>query len=143
MIVSRRVFVAEYTYMNDIFDKIIAKEIPAQFVYEDDVCIVVMDKFPAIQGQVLIIPKVCVDYAFDLDDATYLHLLTVAKRVSKALDLTYDTLKTCLFIEGFEVSHAHIKLFPVVHRGFEVHGGKEADDNTLKTEAEKIRVHLT
>ncbi len=129
--------------MNDIFDKIIAKEIPAQFVYEDDVCIVVMDKFPVIQGQVLIIPKVCVDYAFDLDDATYLHLLAVAKRVSKALDLTYNTLKTCLLIEGFEVPHVHIKLFPVVERGLQIHGGKEADDKTLKEEAKKIQANLT
>ena len=48
---------AELFYMNDIFDKIIAKEIPAQCIYEDEICIVVMDKFPCVQGQVLIISK--------------------------------------------------------------------------------------
>jgi len=31
--------------MSTIFSKIIAREITAQFVYEDDVCVVVMDKF--------------------------------------------------------------------------------------------------
>ena len=129
--------------MNDIFDKIIAKEIPAQLVYEDDICIVVMDKFPVIQGQVLIIPKDCVDYLMELDDEKYLHLLKVAKQVSKALDVTYSTLRTCLLIEGFEVPHAHIKLYPTTRREFHIHGGKETDDVTLEIEAQKIRAHLS
>ncbi len=128
--------------MNDIFDKIIAKEIPAQFVYEDDICVVVMDKFPVIQGQVLIIPKACVDYANDLDEETHAHLFKVAKRVSKALDVTYSTLRTCLLVEGFEVPHAHIKLYPVIRREFHIHGGKEVDDATLEAEAQKIRANL-
>jgi histidine triad (HIT) family protein len=129
--------------MNDIFDKIIAKEIPAQFVYEDDVCIVVMDKFPVIQGQVLIIPKTCVDYVNNLDEETYIHLFKVAKRISKALDVTYNALRTCLLVEGFEVPHAHIKLYPVTRREFHIHGGKEVDDATLEIEAQKIRANLS
>ncbi|MFZ2252544.1 MAG: HIT family protein [Minisyncoccia bacterium] len=129
--------------MNDIFDKIIARVIPAQFVYEDDFCVVIMDKFPVVQGQVLIIPKTCVDYFADLDDVTYTHLLSVAKKVSKALDITYSTLRTCLLIEGFEVPHMHIKLYPVMQREFHIHGGKETDDITLEIEAQKIRVHLS
>ena len=128
--------------MNDIFDKIIAKEIPAQFIYEDDVCIVVMDKFPVIQGQVLIIPKTCVDYFANLDDETYAHLLNIAKKVSKALDVTYSTLRTCVLIEGFEVPHMHIKLYPVTRREFHIHGGKEVDDATLEAEAQRIRANL-
>ena len=129
--------------MNDIFDKIIAKEVPAQFVYEDDVCVVIMDKFPVIQGQVLIIPKTCVDYFVNLDDVTYTHLLNVARQISKALDSTYSTLRTCLLIEGFEVSHMHIKLYPVTRREFHIHGGKEVDDVTLEIEAQKIRANLS
>ena len=54
--------------MSTIFSKIINREIPAQFVFEDDVCVVVMDKFPSVKGQTLVIPKVEVDYAFDLDN---------------------------------------------------------------------------
>lgn len=128
--------------MNDIFDKIIAKEIPAQFIYEDDICIVVMDKFPVIQGQVLVIPKACVDYFMNLNDETYTHLFEVTRRIAKALDVTYSTLRTCIFIEGFEVPHMHIKLYPVTRREFHVHGGKEVDDATLEAEAQKIRANL-
>lgn len=129
--------------MNDIFDKIIAKEIPAQFVYEDDICVVVMDKFPVIQGQVLVIPKTCVDYFANLDDETYTHLLSVTKKVSKALDVTYNTLRTCVLIEGFEVPHMHIKLYPTIRREFHIHGGKEVDDTTLEIEAQKIRSNIS
>lgn len=128
--------------MHDVFDKIIAREIPAQFVYEDDVCIVVMDKFPVIQGQVLVISKTCTDYFGNLDDATYSHIMGVSKRVAKALDKTYGTLRTCLLIEGFEVLHVHVKLYPVMRREFHIHGGKEVDDKTLAEEAEKIKSNL-
>jgi len=48
--------------MSTIFSKIIAREIPAQFVYEDDVCVVVMDRFPAVQGQTLVISKQEINY---------------------------------------------------------------------------------
>lgn len=128
--------------MNDIFDKIIAKEIPAQFVYEDDVCVVIMDKFPTTRGQVLVIPRTCVDYYFDLDDETLVHLLAITKRVAKALDVTYETLRTCVLIEGFEVPHVHIKLFPVTVPGFHIHGGEETSDEALILEAEKIKKAL-
>ena len=99
--------------MSTIFTKIINHEIPAQFVYEDDVCVVIMDKFPALKGQMLVVPKVEIDYAFDLPDEVYTHLLSVAKKVARAADKAFDTFRTCLVIEGFEVPHAHIKIFPM------------------------------
>lgn len=128
--------------MSTIFTKIIEREIPAQFVYEDEVCVVVMDKFPVVTGQVLIIPRVEVDYFFNLDDATYQHMTEVMRRITKALDATYNTLRTCVVIEGFEVPHAHIKLYPLTTIGFHMHGGKEEGDEVLQTEAEKIKTAL-
>ena len=129
--------------MNDIFDKIIAKEIPAHFVYEDDICIVIMDKFPVIAGQVLIIPKVHTDYYFDLDEKTALHLHTITKKIAVALDTVYDTLRTCVTIEGFEVPHVHIKLFPRTSPSSVTHGASEAKDEDIRREAEKIKRALS
>lgn len=128
--------------MTDIFDKILTKEVPAQFVYEDDICVVIMDKFPVVTGQVLIIPKEHVDYLFDINDETYQHLFVITKRIAKALDRVYSTLRTCVAIEGFEVPHAHIKLYPLTTVGFKVHGGKIAEDADLLEEAEKIKKEL-
>jgi histidine triad (HIT) family protein len=96
-----------------IFSKIIDREIPGHFVYQDDVCVVIMDAFPSTPGQVLVIPRDPVAYVFDLSDATYGHILNITKQVAKALDVVFNTSRTCIVIEGFEVPHTHIKLFPL------------------------------
>ena len=132
--------------MTTIFSKIIAREIPAQFVYEDEVCVAIMDKFPAITGQVLVIPKKAVDYAFDLDDETYTHIFLVAKKITKALDIVFATNRTCLIVEGFEVPHVHIKLYPMTSQdknlASAIDNAKEKSDPELQTEADKIKAAL-
>ena len=41
-----------------LFDKIIAKEIPAEIVYEDEMCLAFKDIAPAAPVHLLLIPKV-------------------------------------------------------------------------------------
>lgn len=96
-----------------IFTKIINRDIPAQFIYEDDHCVAIMDKFPAVKGQSLVIPKKEINYAFDLDDDTYIHLFRVAKKIGKASDKALAAERTCLVVEGFDVPHVHIKIYPM------------------------------
>lgn len=128
--------------MEDIFEKIIAREIPAHFVHEDDLCIVIMDRFPVVVGQVLVIPKKHVTYLFEIDDTTYQHLFSITKKIAHALDVTYETLRTCVVVEGFEVDHAHIKLYPLTKVGLHIHGGTEWNDEDLAREAEKIKAAM-
>ena len=50
--------IVSFTAMSEsIFTKIINRDIPAHFVYEDDHCVAILDKFPAVKGQTLVIPK--------------------------------------------------------------------------------------
>lgn len=132
--------------MTSIFSKIIKREIPAQFVYEDGMCAVIMDKFPSVKGQTLVIPKKEVDYAFDLDDETYSHIFKVAKKIALASDKALKPKRTCLAIEGFEVPHVHIKIYPVhdTSRGLGPYlaSGEMADDEELASLAEKIKAAL-
>jgi histidine triad (HIT) family protein len=131
--------------MSTIFSKIIAREIPGHFVYEDDICVVLMDKFPSVTGQTLVIPKVEVDYLFDLPDEIYQHLCGVAKRIAKASDQAFTTVRTCEVVEGFEVPHAHIRLYPVTTTdslGLVIEKTHEATDEELAANAEKIRLAL-
>jgi histidine triad (HIT) family protein len=131
--------------MSTIFSKIIAREIPAQFVYEDDTCVVIMDKFPVVDGQTLVISKQEVDYIFDLSEETYNHLFKVASKVAKASDEAFATLRTCLVVEGFEVPHVHIKLYPVANGsnlGEIITKPQSKTDDELEAAAEKIRVKL-
>jgi len=99
-----------------IFSKIIDREIPAHILYEDELCIVFLDAFPAVEGQTLVIPKQQVSYVFDLKEKLYQHIFSVAQKVAKALDHAFGTERTCLVVEGFEVPHVHIKLYPLTTR---------------------------
>lgn len=131
---------------DSIFSKIIRREVPGVFVYEDDVCVVLMDKFPSTPGQTLVVPKREIDYAFDIDDATYAHLFAVAKRVALASDKAFAPQRTCLAIEGFEVPHAHIKVYPVHDTshglGPYLSSGNMADDAELSKLAGQIKAAL-
>ena len=40
-----------------VFDKIAAKQIPADIIYEDDVCLAFMDANPVTKTHFLVIPK--------------------------------------------------------------------------------------
>ncbi len=99
--------------MTTIYTKIINREVPAQFIYEDDICVVFMDKFPSVSGQSLVVPKREVDYVFDTTDEEYQHLMKIAKKVAVASDAALGTDRTCLVVEGFQVPHVHIKLYPI------------------------------
>lgn len=129
--------------MNDtIFTKIIKREIPAEIIYEDEHVIVIPDKFPSTDGQTLVITKRQAPYMFDLDDVTYRALMNATKRVAKALDKAFETVRTCAVIEGFNVPHVHIRLYPCRTPTLTLSPHREASDKELKVIAEKIRVTL-
>lgn len=128
--------------MSSIFTQIINREIPAHFLYEDEFCVVILDKFPAVKGQSLVIPKKDIDYAFDLDDDSYIHLFQIAKKIAKASDEALGAVRTCLVVEGFDVPHVHIKIYPMQDTqkalGALMHEGVEADDKELTIVATQI-----
>ena len=129
-----------------IFTKIINREIPAHFIYEDNDCVVILDKFPAVKGQSLVIPKKEIDYAFDLDDDTYLHLFEVAKEVGTASDKALNAARTCLVVEGFDVPHVHIKIYPMASTekalGIVMHETAEETDENLAVVATQIQAAM-
>lgn len=126
-----------------IFTKIINREIPAHFIYEDEHCVAILDRFPAIKGQSLVIPKKEIDYAFDLDDDTYLHLFRTAKMIAKASDTALNAARTCLVVEGFDVPHVHIKIYPMTDTktalGAIMPQGQEASDEELAAVATQLQ----
>lgn len=129
-----------------IFSKIIDHEIPAHFVYEDDHCVAILDKFPTVKGQTLVIPKEEVDYAFDMEDDAYIHLFKTAKQIAKALDKALGAKRTCLVVEGFDVPHVHIKIYPMQDTSQGLSGflatGEEASDDELTITATQIQAAL-
>ena len=128
--------------MKTIFSKIIDREIPAEIIYEDEHTIVIPDRFPSMLGQLVVINKRPVPYIFDLNTDEYQALMTTTKKVAKALDLVYDTLRTCVVVEGFEVPHVHVRLYPCRTEELVLKPRAEAGDEELKITATAIREKL-
>ena len=125
-----------------IFGKIIDAEIPCYKIYEDDKCIVILDKFPETKGKTLVITKKPIDYVFDLEDELYEHVLKISKKIVKVLDKTFKPKRTCMVIEGFEIPHAHIKLYPVYEENLVISGGQELKDEEAEKLLEEIKSNL-
>jgi len=99
--------------MPTIFSKIISGEIPCHKVAEDDRCLSFLDIRPIVFGHTLVIPKVEVDYYFDLDDEYLAHMNVFAKGVAKILREHVECIRIGVMIAGLEVPHAHIHLVPM------------------------------
>ena len=99
--------------MASIFTKIIRREIPAHIVAEEDDFLAFLDIMPLVQGHTLVVPKLEVDYIFDLDDATLSGLNVFAKKVSFAIQKATRCKRVGVTVIGLEVPHAHIHLIPM------------------------------
>jgi histidine triad (HIT) family protein len=99
--------------MATIFSKIVAGEIPCYKVAEDENYLAFLDIFPLVKGHVLVIPKVEVDYLFDLDSDTYAGLMLFARKVALAIGKTIECKRVGVVVLGLEVPHAHVHLVPL------------------------------
>ena len=70
---------------NCVFCRIVAKEIPAAVVFEDERTIAFMDAGQVNPGHVLVAAKAHVENLYDLDDAQAGALLRTAARVARAI----------------------------------------------------------
>lgn len=99
--------------MASIFTKIINREIPAHIVAEDEHYIAFLDIMPLVKGHVLVVPKVEVDYIFDLEDEVLAGLHVFSKKVAKAIDKTIKCTRVGVAVIGLEVPHVHVHLVPL------------------------------
>jgi histidine triad (HIT) family protein len=98
-----------------IFTKIIDREIPADVVYEDDLCLAFRDIKPQAPTHVLLIPKKAIPTLNDLtpdDQPLAGHLLSVIPQLASQLGLEngYRVVINCGPDGGQEVDHVHLHL---------------------------------
>ena len=98
-----------------IFEKIIARQIPAKIIWEDDDAIVFHDVNPQAPVHVLIVPKRAVPRLADAtenDRALLGKLLLVARDMAKELDLSsgYRVVINSGPDAGESVPHLHVHL---------------------------------
>ena len=97
---------------NEIFNKIISREIPAHIIWESDTHLAFLDINPIQPGHTLLIPKQQIDYIFDMNDAEYTNLWLAAKEVAKLLKEKLKCERVCVIVEGYAVPHVHVHLIP-------------------------------
>lgn len=99
--------------MASLFSKIVTGEIPCHKIAESEKFLAFLDIMPLRKGHTLVIPKIEVDYIFDLDDELLAEMIVFSKHVSKKILATFPCNRVGLSVIGLEVPHAHIHLIPI------------------------------
>lgn len=126
-----------------IFTKIIKGEIPAHKIYEDDYTIVIMDIYPIQPGHVLVISKKQVEDFYNLETGDYQALMATVKKVATKLKQVFPAAKKiAVQIEGLDVPHTHVKLFPISSsEQFRApNSSEEPDHQALAEMADKLKL---
>jgi histidine triad (HIT) family protein len=98
-----------------IFAKIIAREVPADIVYEDDLCLAFRDIAPRAPTHILVIPKKPIVSLADLtaeDEAILGRCVMALAKVAQEQGLSggYRMVVNCGSDGGQEVPHLHFHL---------------------------------
>jgi histidine triad (HIT) family protein len=126
-----------------IFSRIVAGEIPAHRLREDDRFLAFLDVRPIRPGHALVIPKEEIDHFFDLPDDLLAELMVFAKPVANAIRSVTGAARVGCAVVGVEVPHAHLHLIPVDAVGdLDFRKAREADGDELAAMAERIRAAL-
>ncbi|MBO9200330.1 MULTISPECIES: HIT family protein [Niastella] len=127
-----------------IFSKIIAGDIPAYKIAEDDQFFAFLDIFPLVEGHVLVVPKLEIDKFFDVPDDYLSRILVFSKPIAKAIEKAFPCNRVGLAVVGLEVPHAHLHLVPI--NGIDdlnfTRGKLKLSPEQLKAAQEKILANL-
>jgi|TARA_B110000093_G_scaffold28046_1_gene27785 histidine triad (HIT) family protein len=99
--------------LSSIFSKIIVGDIPCHKIDENEEFLAFLDIMPLAKGHVLVIPKIEVDYIFDIEDDLLSRMMIFAKSVAKKVGSKIECKRIGVAIIGLEVPHAHIHLVPL------------------------------
>lgn len=102
---------------NCIFCKILKGDIPSFCVYEDEQFKVILDRFPATRGHVLILPKVHYADLFELPDEVSAKLYPLARKIGTAIKAAVgadgmNIIQNNGEVAGQSVFHFHMHLVP-------------------------------
>ena len=104
-----------------IFCKIASHSIPAYVVSENDEVMAFADINPATKGHILVIPKSHATNLFDIEEASFIKVLSLAKRIARVMPEVLGCSGINLFhsagkIAWQEVMHFHLHIVPRYRR---------------------------
>ncbi|WP_205874910.1 HIT family protein [Mycobacterium camsae] len=98
--------------MASIFTKIINRELPGRFVYEDDDVVAFLTIEPMTQGHTLVVPRAEIDQWQDIDPPVFARVMQVSQLIGKAVTKAFSADRAGVIIAGLEVPHLHVHVFP-------------------------------
>ncbi|HBM46213.1 MAG: Histidine triad (HIT) protein [Parcubacteria group bacterium GW2011_GWF2_38_76] len=138
----------ETTNNDCVFCKIVAGEIPAEKIYEDEDLFAFLDITPINAGHTLIIPKKHYENLFELPD-------DILKKISIKLRDLGASVKEAMNAEGLNIGmnnrpaagqivpHAHFHLIPrYIKDGYKHWGGRKYDEGEITKVAKEIRERI-
>ncbi|MEK7510658.1 MAG: HIT family protein [Patescibacteria group bacterium] len=100
-----------------IFEKIIAREIPATIIYEDEATLAFLDIAPNNPGHTLVIPKVHTRNILDISEDSWLAVMKTVHKLAPVIKEAVDAdgINIAMNNEpaaGQVVFHAHVHIIP-------------------------------
>jgi len=96
------------------FCRIVNNRNDSAIFWEDNNCLALLDIHPNTFGMSLVITKKHLDSEiFELKNSDYLNLMIATKKVVNILKRRLNVKRVAIVIEGLEINHAHIKLYPM------------------------------
>jgi histidine triad (HIT) family protein len=96
-----------------VFARIIAGDLPADFVWRDDVCVAFLSIRPLRPGHTLVVPRLEIDHWLDLEPGLLTHLAGTAQTIGKAQMAAFKPTRIGLLLAGLEVPHVHFHVVPI------------------------------
>ena len=108
--------------MSTIFTRIINGEIPGRFVWSDDDVVAFLTAAPITPGHTLVVPRQEIEHWLEADPDTLAKVMAVAQTIGKAQQESFGAHRVGLLLEGFEVPHLHVHVWPAQGpQDFDVH----------------------
>lgn len=126
-----------------VFCKIVGGSEPAHKIWESDDFVAFLSIHPCNPGHACLIPKLHVDYVFDLEEPLYSGIFRAARRLSGPMQRATDAKRMGIAVEGFSVRHVHLHLVPL-HNASELdpHRHVTQSQEQLAEMAERIREEI-
>lgn len=99
--------------MASIFTRIIDGELPADFVWKDDLCVAFLSNRPLRPGHALVVPRLEVDHWLDLEPDLLARLMSTAQTIGRAQMAVFKPARIGLVLVGLEVPHVHFHVVPI------------------------------
>ncbi len=132
-----------------VFCRILANELPASFVYRDEIVSAFLDIQPINPGHLLVVPLIHAETMDDLPGETARHMMEVAQRLMNGLR------KTNLHCEGInlfladgeaagqEIGHVHLHVIPrYANDGFGLRFASDYETLPQREELDKIAASI-